>query len=31
MNSKDLDVKAYLKAAYLYSKEFKEKIDNAKK
>lgn len=31
MNSEDLAVKAYLKAAYLYSNEFKEKIDNAKK
>ena len=31
MNSKDLAVKSYLKAAYLYSNEFKEKIDNAKK
>ena len=28
-NSKDLAVKAYLKAAYLYSKDFKQKIDKA--
>ena len=31
IDSEDLAVKAYLKTAYLYSKEFKEKIDNAKK
>lgn len=29
MDSKDLAVKAYLKAAYLYSKDFKQKIDKA--
>ena len=29
MDSEDLAVKAYLKAAYLYSNEFKEKIDKS--
>ena len=29
MNSEDLAVKSYLKAAYLYSKDFKQKIDKA--
>ena len=29
MNSKDLAVKSYLKAAYLYSKDFKQKIDKS--
>lgn len=29
MNSEDLAVKAYLKAAYLYSKDFKQKIDKS--
>ncbi len=28
-NSEDLAVKTYLKAAYLYSEEFKRKIDKA--
>lgn len=29
INSEDLAVKSYLKAAYLYSKDFKQKIDKA--
>lgn len=30
INSEDLAIKSYLKAAYLYSKQLKEKIDKAK-
>lgn len=29
INSENLAVKSYLKAAYLYSKDFKQKIDKA--